>query len=83
MLEVKTCAPFHSMHTHTHIPVAIFQIRFPNEAHIQNVLEETPEVMIKKRACFYVAPGCAYLRPKLRLDFPKNLNEFPTSGPQI
>ena len=58
MLEVKKCAPFHSMHTHTHIPVAIFQIRFSNEAHIQNVLEETPEVMIKKSMFLF----CARLR---------------------
>ena len=46
MLEVEKCVPFHSMHTtHTH-PSS--QTRFPNEAQVQNVLEETPEVMIKK-----------------------------------
>ena len=49
MLDVKKCARFHSMHarTHTHIQVAIFQISFRNEAQIQYVLKETPEVMIK------------------------------------
>ena len=74
---------------HTHIQVAIFQIRFPNEAQVQNVLKETAEVMIKKSTFLFCArlrlfaPVWAYLRPKLRPDFRKNLNEFPTSGPQI
>ena len=48
---------------HTHIQVAIFQIRFPNEAQVQNVLKETAEVMIKKSTFLNFAPGCAYLRP--------------------
>ena len=59
MLEVKNCAPCHSMHAGTHIQVAIFQISFPHEAHIQYVREETSKVMIKKR--ILCAPGCAYL----------------------
>ena len=73
---------------HTHIQVAIFQIRFPNEAQVENVLKETAEVMIKKSTFLFCArlrlfaPVCAYLRPKLRPDFPKNSNEFPTSGPK-
>ena len=43
---------------HTHIQVAIFLIRVPNEAQVQNVLKETPEVAIKKSTLLF----CARLR---------------------
>ena len=86
MLAVKKCVRFHSMDTHRHIQVTIFQISFSNQTQVQNVLEETLEVMIKT---FFIctllhlcAPVCAYLCPNLRPDFRKNLNEFPTSGPK-
>lgn len=54
---------------HTHIQVAIFQIRFPNEAQVQNVLKETAEVMIK-RALFILRP-VALICARLRLFAPE------------
>ena len=44
-VEIMCSLPFHA-HTHPQYPSS--QTRFPNEAQVQNVLEETPEVMIKK-----------------------------------
>ena len=72
-VEIMCSLPFHA-HTHHTVQVAIFQIRFPNEAQVQNVLEETPEVMIKKSTFEFwarlrlFAPVWAYLRPKLHPD---------------